>query len=180
MKHRQKAADAAFCGLFAALIAVGAFLKIPTPPVPVTLQTFFTVLAGLLLGKRRGAISAGVYLAVGLIGLPVFTAGGGVSYLMHPTFGYLLGLIPAAYLAGRISEKRGSFLRMLAAGTVGMLAVYAVGVPYLYVASRLFTDHPMGITAVLTAGFLTTLPGDVIKAVLAASFAARVRAGIKK
>jgi biotin transport system substrate-specific component len=176
MKIQKKAADVAFCGLFAALIAIGAFLKIPIPPVPVTLQTFFAVLAGLLLGRRRGATAAGVYLVIGLVGLPVFTAGGGISYLLHPTFGYLLGLIPCAYLVGWIAEKDKTFLCMLSASAVGMLAVYVAGVPYLYLASRLFTQTPMGITAILTAGFLTPLPGDILKVVIAAYFAVRVKA----
>ena len=63
------------CSLFAALIAVGAFIKIPIPVVPFTLQVLFTTLAGLLLGPRLGAISVGIYLLVGLIGIPVFTQG---------------------------------------------------------------------------------------------------------
>ena len=69
------------CSLFAALIAVGAFIKIPIPVVPFTLQVLFTTLAGLLLGPKLGAISVGIYLLIGLIGIPVFTQGGGPSYI---------------------------------------------------------------------------------------------------
>jgi predicted membrane protein len=68
--------------LFAALIAVGAFIRVPVPLVPFTMQTFFVVLAGMLLGKKLGAASALVYLAVGLIGIPVFTQGGGIGYVL--------------------------------------------------------------------------------------------------
>ena len=80
--------------LFAALIAVGAFIRIPVPLVPFTMQTFFVVLAGMLLGKKLGAASALVYLAIGLIGIPVFTQGGGIGYVLKPSFGYLIGFIP--------------------------------------------------------------------------------------
>ena len=77
--------------LFAALIAVGAFIRVPVPLVPFTMQTFFVVLAGMLLGKKLGGASALVYLAIGLIGIPVFTQGGGIGYVLKPSFGYLIG-----------------------------------------------------------------------------------------
>ena len=84
--------------LFAALTAVGAFLKIPLGPSAITLQFFFTAMAGCLLGSGCGALSQLIYVLLGLLGLPIFTAGGGFSYVLHPTFGFLLGLIPAAWV----------------------------------------------------------------------------------
>ena len=83
-------------GLFAALTAIGAFIRIPTPISSFTLQVFFTCMAGLLLGPGLGAASQAVYVLLGLVGLPIFTQGGGFSYVTQPTFGFLLGLIPAA------------------------------------------------------------------------------------
>ena len=87
--------ETALCGLFAALIAAGAFIRIDLPvqpfPMHFTLQIFFSLLAGLLLGPRPGAVSVGIYLAVGLMGVPVFAAGGGPAYLIRPTFGFLAG-----------------------------------------------------------------------------------------
>ena len=70
--------------LFAALSVVGAFVKIPTPLVPFTLQTLFCVYAGFLLGARRGFASQLLYLLIGLIGIPVFALGGGPSYVLQP------------------------------------------------------------------------------------------------
>ena len=66
-----------YCGLFTALIAAGAFIKIPVPVVPFTLQYLFTMLAGLFLGSRRGMISVVAYMLLGLAGLPIFSEGGG-------------------------------------------------------------------------------------------------------
>ena len=80
-----------YCALFTALIAVGAFIRIPVPVVPFTLQYLFTMLAGLLLGAKRGAGSVTVYMLLGLAGLPIFTEGGGISYLFKPSFGYIIG-----------------------------------------------------------------------------------------
>ena len=106
MQHRSKIKDLTLMALFAALTAVGAFITIPVPPVPFSLQIFFAILAGALLGSRRGAISVAVYVLLGLCGLPVFTKGAGLSYIFQPTFGYLAGFILGAWLCGRIVELR--------------------------------------------------------------------------
>ena len=114
------------CSLFAALIAVGAFIKIPIPVVPFTLQVLFTTLAGLLLGPRLGAISVGIYLLVGLIGIPVFTQGGGLSYIVQPTFGYLIGFLVGTYVTGYIAHKttKPSIKRLICASLTGLSIVY--------------------------------------------------------
>jgi hypothetical protein len=92
--------------LFTALIAAGTWIRIPLPPVPVTMQTFFVILAGLLLGWRGGLLSAGLYMALGLAGVPIFTGGGGIQSVLTPTFGYIVGFLPGAALAGRIIHER--------------------------------------------------------------------------
>ena len=80
----------------------GAYIKIniPVQPFPMhfTMQFLFVLLAGFLLGARKGAICVGIYLAVGLSGIPVFAAGGGPAYLIRPTFGFLLGFVFAAWI----------------------------------------------------------------------------------
>ena len=86
--------------LFAALTAAGAFIRIPLGYSSITLQFLCTAMAGCLLGPAYGAASQAVYVALGLIGLPIFTQGGGLSYLMQPTCGFLIGLIPTALHGG--------------------------------------------------------------------------------
>ena len=76
--------------LFAALTAVGAFIRFPLGTMSVTLQFMFTAMAGVLLGAKWGAVSQTVYVVLGLVGLPVFTMGGGIGYVMQPSFGFLL------------------------------------------------------------------------------------------
>lgn len=116
-------------GLFTALIAIGAFIKIPVPVCPFTLQLLFTTLAGLILGSRNGACSVGLYVLLGLAGVPVFTEGGGPSYIFQPTFGYLIGFIAGAWLTGWIFERSGdfSFGKTLFANLAGLLVVYLFG-----------------------------------------------------
>ena len=92
MKEKSKSTvySLILCALFAALIAVGAFIKIPVPFVPFTLQLLFTTLAGIVLGPKYGALSVGVYILIGLCGVPIFTQGGGPAYVLQPTFGLSL------------------------------------------------------------------------------------------
>ena len=94
------------CAMFTALVAVGAFIQIPVPYMDYfTLQFFFVLLAGLILGGNKGAISVGCYVLLGLIGIPIFAAGGGIGYIFRPSFGYLVGFIASAFVTGKICEK---------------------------------------------------------------------------
>lgn len=97
--------DMAYCSLFALLVGIGAHIRIPLSFVPITLQTMMVMLAALLLGARRGALAMSMYMMMGLLGLPVFTLGGGIHNIMSPTFGFIVGFIPAAWLTGFISER---------------------------------------------------------------------------
>lgn len=93
----MKIKDLTRVALFTALIAAGAFLRIPIPYVPFTLQFLFTTLAGVLLGGKLGAVSVACYVVLGLLGVPIFAEGGGLSYVFQPTFGYLIGFCAGAF-----------------------------------------------------------------------------------
>ena len=125
--------------IFAVLTAVGARLMVPVPFVPFTLQTLVCMLAGLLLGPKRGAASQALYMAMGLIGIPVFTSVAGPAAVLMPSFGYILGFIGCAWLSGCLRDmffkKYGSVTRLqyFAAAMAGVAVVYLIGVAYLYV-----------------------------------------------
>ena len=93
-----KTRDMIMVSFFAALITAGAYIKIPISVCPFTLQFLCTTLAGILLGGFQGALAVGIYVLIGLAGVPVFTGGGGLSYVVQPTFGYLLGFIAGAFV----------------------------------------------------------------------------------
>jgi biotin transport system substrate-specific component len=168
--------------LFAALTASGAFIRIPIGPVPITLQFFFTALSGILLGPYLGALSQLIYILLGLTGIPVFTAGGGLSYIFNPGFGYLIGFLIAPLLIGKIFEstKKPSFPRTLLACLLGLLVIYAVGVPYMYMILRNVTHTNITFLNTLVIGFLVFLPGDTAKSIAAAYFGVRIAPVIKK
>ena len=125
----MKTKDLIYCALFAALTAIGAFIHFQFMHATITLQCFFTAMAGLLLGARLGALSQALYVGLGLVGLPIFAAGGGFSYVFNPTFGFLLGLIPAAWVIGRLAEKNRTPLRLALACAAGFAVLYAIGLP---------------------------------------------------
>ena len=152
-----------YTALLAVLTAVGAFLRIPLGVSSITLQFLFTAMAGVLLGPGCGALSQGVYVALGLIGLPIFTAGGGFGYVLQPTFGFLLGLIPAATIIGTISRRSASPLRLALACLAGLAVLYAVGIPYMALILNGYMGKGMSVSALLWAGMLPFLPGDAIK-----------------
>ena len=160
--------------LLAALTAVGAHLRIPFPYVPVTLQAAFVCLSGLLLGPWRGSASQVVYIAAGLIGFPVFARGGGLHYVLEPSFGYLLGFIAGAGVCGIVAGPAAGLFRSLLAAWSGMLTIYAIGVLVLYLNLRFVAGADPGLTHTLQIG-LAPLPKDLLVGLLAAWVSVRLR-----
>ena len=141
---------------FVALIAAGAWVAIPVGPVPVTLQTFFLLLAAPVM-KRRAIIPAAVYVLLGAANLPVFHAGlAGIGILLGPSGGYIIGFIPAAGVAGIAYEERSRVLRVAGLCT-GTAVIYACGVAWLLAST--------GITvpAAILVGVIPFVPGDALK-----------------
>lgn len=158
--------------LFAALTAAGAFIRIPLGYSSITLQFFFTAMAGCLLGPVWGPVSQAVYVALGLIGLPIFTQGGGLTYLLQPTCGFLIGLIPAAWVIGLLTVHRPPHpIRTALACLAGLAVLYAVGLPYMAVILNQYMGKGMDVSAILWAGMLPFLPGDMLKIAVTAALA---------
>lgn len=158
--------------LFAALTAAGAFIRIPLGYSSITLQFFFTAMAGCLLGPVWGPVSQTVYVALGLIGLPIFTQGGGLTYLLQPTCGFLIGLIPSAWVIGLLTAHRPPHpVRTALACLAGLTVLYAVGLPYMAVILNQYMGKAMGFSAILWAGMLPFLPGDMLKIAVTAVLA---------
>ncbi len=177
MKSGIKVRDMALCALFTALTAVGAFIKIPVPVVPFTLQILFTMLAGLLLGGRLGAVSVALYAFLGLAGLPVFAEGGGLWYLLKPSFGYILGFIIGSYVTGKMTESLEglTYRRILIANFVGLAIVYGTGMIYYYVICNFVINTPIGLWPLFLYCFLLVVPGDICLCFVAAALAKRLK-----
>ncbi|MBL7203048.1 MAG: biotin transporter BioY [Desulfobacteraceae bacterium] len=161
-----------YASVFGAVTAAGAYMMIPLPPVPITLQTMFVYLAGALLGARLGALSQVVYLLIGIIGLPVFAGGkAGLGVLLGPTGGYLIGFIAGAYVIGKLVEmrQRPGFIWIVFSMVIGTVVIYLFGVIQLSLIARLSIDKA------ITVGALPFLIGDTLKIVVAALIAVKIR-----
>ena len=174
MKKTKQTYEMSMCALFAALICAGAFIKLPTP-LPITMQTLFTCLAGLILGGKKGSVSVGVYIFIGLVGLPVFAEGGGFSYILKPSFGYILGFLPATFVTGIIAEKKIKFSRFILASFAGMVIIYAVGLTYYFLISRYYLKNQLDVMWLIIYGFCMTLPGDILMCILSTSLGVKLK-----
>ena len=154
-----------YASMFAAMTAIGAFIRVPIPvsPVPITLQVFFVLLAGLLLGSKWAGMSMIVYVMLGIIGFPVFSGGlSGIGVILGPTGGYLIGFIPGAFVTGLVNETFGrSTLAAIGAMIAGLATIYLLGVAQLSVVAGLSIPQSVVI------GVLPFLIGDSIKLVAA-------------
>lgn len=169
------ARDAMLVALGAVVIALSAAvsIRLPDNPVPITGQTFGVLLTAAALGGRRGAMAAFLYVAIGVVGLPAFAEGRGGAgviasvddgrLILGATGGYLVGFVVAAAIVGRLAERRWDRRLPLAvtAMLIGSAAIYAVGLPWLAVA----TGYSAG--EVIAKGFVPFLLGDLVKLGLA-------------
>ncbi|MBU9674548.1 biotin transporter BioY [Planococcus sp. CP5-4] len=170
--------------MFAALMAIGANISsfLIVGGVPITLQTFFAVLAGILLGKRLGAASMIVYAAIGLAGVPVFAKfSGGMDTLISPTFGFIVSYIFTAFAAGWIAEKMPSKKGFIFAALVATAVNYVFGTNWMYAAYKLWFAAPEGFTyGMAWAWMAVPLPKDVLLAIFAGLFGFRIQPIINK
>lgn len=168
----MKTRDMILVSLFAALTTIGAFLKINIGAVPFTFHFLFVAFAGVFLGARNGLLSQIVYIAVGLLGIPVFSNGGGITYVFSPTFGYLLGFAACSFVVGYLTERMDSlnFAKIFGAIVVGLAVTYLIGVPYMYMIIKLYLGKSaFTFQGAIASGLTPFIIPDLIKAFIATS-----------
>ncbi len=167
--------------LFTALIAVGAFIRVPLPVWPFTLQTLFVAMAGMMLGPRYGTLSCVTYMVLGLIGLPIFTGGGGPQYIFQPTFGCIVGFAVGAFASGVIVERaqKRSFGLYFAAGLVDMAIIYIIGMAWFWCVKAFYMHDPIGVWTLFVTCFVPTIGVDVLKALAASALTIRVSPALR-
>lgn len=172
------------CALFTALIAIGAFIQVPVPYLDYfTLQFLFVILSGMILGPKYGAISVIIYVLIGLIGIPIFAAGGGIQYIFRPSFGYLLGFIAAAFTVGIVAKniKANKFSKYLIAAFSGFIVTYAIGIFYKFIILNLYLGTPTTLGIIFLSCFPLDIPGDILLCVIGSLLASKVNSilGVK-
>jgi biotin transport system substrate-specific component len=167
---RSLATDAALIAGGVAVMGVLAQVTVPLWPVPVTGQTLGVLLVGATLGARRGALSLLAYMLVGLVGLPIFADGhGGFASILLPSFGFVIGFVPAAFAIGWLSERAWDrhALRSLVGFFLASLIPFAFGLPWLAVALGTL-GYPNDFASVMAAGFTPFIVGGLVKWLIAA------------
>lgn len=163
---------------FVILTSLGAFVRIPLPfsPVPLTLQTLFVLLSGAFLGNHLGAIAQISYVILGISGLPIFAgAGSGLNYLFGPTGGYLFGFVLAAFFVGKfIKHAKDNLFSVLSVLFIGDLIILICGILWL----KFLLGYPS--VKLLSIGLIPFIPGDLLKAVFAASLYLKVKSRPKE
>lgn len=170
-KQKVATKTIALIAVMTAVTCVLAPLSLPIGPVPISLTNLAIYFALYILGMKKGTISYVVYLAIGLVGVPVFSGfTGGPGKLIGPTGGYLIGFIPMAVIAGILIDKyNGKFVQSMIGMVVGTIVCYALGTVWLAYQAQ------MDFMAALWAGVIPFIPGDLIKMVLAAFFGPQIR-----
>ncbi|QDQ03386.1 biotin transporter BioY [Lysinibacillus fusiformis] len=184
--HKLRTVDLAYIGLFSTLMMIGANITSFAPfmvvgSVPITLQTFFAILAGLILGSKKGALACTVYMCIGLAGAPVFARfGGGFGQILSPTFGFIVTFILAAFIAGLIIERSATKKSYVLAALIATAINYLLGTNWMYFAYKLWANAPEGFTYKMAwLWMMPPLPKDIFLAVFAGIFGYRVQKVLK-
>ena len=165
--------------LFTAIICIFSLIKIPVQPVAVTL-TFFAVNTIILISDLKlSFISILLYIILGLLGLPVFSQGGGIGYVLNISFGYLLGFLVApfmSFLAKKVFKTK-SYNMIL--GIINIFTVYTFGCLYAWVLSYIYLKTKMDIKYLITYFVLIFIPTDMIFCYLSSKIAERLKRIVK-
>ena len=166
----------ALTGLFVALLTVSSKISIPMVPVPFTLQSAVALLAGVCLGGQWSLCCMVVYILLGLLGVPVFATGGGIGYLVSPTFGFILGFVVGAFAASLIANRKNpSPSRLILAVSVGTVLIYVTGILWYVLLQYFYFGKAIDIWKVLWSFWILFIPSDIVKGALVVLVGGRLR-----
>lgn len=167
----------ALTAIMCALTCTGGFIKIPLPMLDITLQTFFACMAGLFLGKKLGPLSQAIYMLLGLMGVPVFSRGGGITYIFQASFGFILGFILCAFICGFVRDwlykdiylskiKISDYLKVSLICLLGILGVYVIGAPYMLSILYFYLHQTQAVMISAALSLPMYLLGDIVSLVI--------------
>lgn len=183
MKRRNLIVTLTLSALFCTLICISSFIRIPIPNMmPVTLQTFFVLLTGLVLPIKASALATVTYMALGLIGLPIFSGGGGLGYVLMPNFGFIIGFLMATIIIGVITEKLkySKLWQYIVISLLGISVIYIIGIFYFAFITNVYNNNDYSWVWFIQTIFLTFLPKEIICIILASISAYKIRPYITK
>ncbi|MEG0469851.1 biotin transporter BioY [Amedibacillus sp. YH-ame10] len=164
----MKTKELTLCAFFTVLFVISSKVVIPVGLIPLTLQTCSLILAGVLLSPKHIIISYGLFLTMGLLGLPVFASGGGISYVLQPSFGFLLSFPVAACVISILRTRFHiqSFYQLLPVCLFGILIVYFIGCAYMYGILNFYMGVEKDIIGIISIGAAPFVISDSISTAL--------------
>ncbi len=178
MKRKNLVGTLTISALFCTLICVGSFIRIPMPNMmPMTLQTFFVLLTALVLPFKASTLAIVTYVALGLIGLPIFSGGGGLGYVLMPTFGFIIGFVVATVIISFLTEKFNNrkIWLFIAISLLGIAVIYIMGVLYFLFISNVRNDKNYSALWFVQTILLPFLPKEIISIVLSSIIALKLK-----
>lgn len=183
MKRRNLIVTLTLSALFCTLICIGSFIRIPMPNMmPMTLQTFFVLLTGLVLPVKASALATITYMALGLIGLPIFSGGGGLGYVLMPNFGFIIGFVISSVTMSVLAEKlkKRSYSQYFAISLLGVIIIYIIGILYFAFITNIYNKSDYSALWFIQTVFLPFLPKEIICIILSSISAYKIRSYITK
>ncbi len=183
MKRRNLIVTLTLSALFCSLICVGSFIKFPMPNMmPITLQTFFVLLTGLVLPLKASTLAILTYIALGFIGLPIFSGGGGIGYILMPNFGFIIGFLIATVIISVVAQKLkySKLWQYIVISLLGVAVIYIIGVLYFAFITNVHNNNDYSTIWFVQTVFLPFLPKEIICIILASFTAYKIRPYITK
>lgn len=183
MKRRNLIVTLTLSALFCTLICVGSFIRIPMPNMmPITSQIFFVLLTGLVLPIKASTLATVTYMTLGLIGLPIFSGGGGLGYVLMPNFGFIIGFVVATVIMSVITEKLNNckIWQYIIISLLGVTAIYIIGILYFAFITNVYNNNDYSAIWFIQTVFLSFLPKEIICIILASLTAYKIRPYIIK
>lgn len=183
MKRRNLIVTLTLSALFCTLICAGSFIRIPMPNMmPITFQTFFVLLAGLVLPIKASILAAVTYMALGFVGLPIFSGGGGLGYVLMPNFGFIIGFLIAAVMMSVLTEKLNTrkLWQYIVISLLGVTVIYIIGILYFAFITNVYNNNDYSWIWFIQTVFLPFIPKEIICIILASITAFKIKPFIKK
>ena len=178
MKRRNLIITLTLSALFCALICVGSFIRIPMPNmVPMTLQTFFVLLTALVLPFKSSILATVTYMILGIFGLPIFSGGGGLGYVLLPNFGFIISFIVATVIIGILTQKlkNRKLWQYIVISLLGIAVIYIIGILYFAFITNVHNNNNYSAIWFIQTIFLPFLPKEIICIFLASISAYKIR-----
>jgi biotin transport system substrate-specific component len=183
MKRRNLIVTLTLSALFCTLICIGSFIRFPMPNMmPVTLQTFFVLLTALVLPMKASIFAILTYMALGLVGLPIFSGGGGLGYILMPNFGFIIGFFVATVIITIITEnlKNRKLWQYIITSSLGITIIYIIGILYFAFITNVYNNAEYSVIWFIQTVFLPFLPKEILCIILASVSAYKIRSYITK